>query len=91
LLLKLLPNKRDHICGETLEVFFLHFKSTKLRTIHQQHIKMHEADPTSQSNYLQIATKHITFDWIVDFDNKIITGTATHDFIAKVDEVSEVM
>lgn len=54
-------------------------------------MKMHEADPTSQSNYLQIATKHISFDWTVDFDNKIITGSATHDFIAKVDEVSEVM
>ncbi|KAG1767142.1 hypothetical protein EDD22DRAFT_876852 [Suillus occidentalis] len=50
---------------------------------------MHEVDPTSQSNYLQIVTKHITFDWTVDFDNKIITGSATHDFIAKVDEVSE--
>ncbi|KAG1880216.1 hypothetical protein F4604DRAFT_1751031 [Suillus subluteus] len=52
---------------------------------------MHEADPTSQSNYLQIATKHITFDWTVDFDNKVITGTATHEFIAKIDEVSEVI
>jgi leukotriene-A4 hydrolase len=52
---------------------------------------MHEADPTSQSNYLQIATNHITFDWKVDFDNKIITGTATHRLVAKVDGVSEVM
>lgn len=52
---------------------------------------MHEVDPTSQSNYLQIATKHITFDWTVDFDNKVIAGTATHELIAKIDEVSEVM
>jgi leukotriene-A4 hydrolase len=52
---------------------------------------MHEADPTSQSNYLQIATKHITFDWTIDFDNKVITGTATHELIAKFDEVSEVI
>ncbi|OJA13741.1 hypothetical protein AZE42_01549 [Rhizopogon vesiculosus] len=52
---------------------------------------MHEADPTSQSNYLEIATKHITFEWKVDFDNKVIAGTATHDLVAKVDGVSEVI
>lgn len=52
---------------------------------------MHEADPTSQSNYLEIATKHITFDWKVDFDNKVIAGTATHEVVAKADGVSEVM
>lgn len=52
---------------------------------------MHQADPTSQSNYLQIATKHVAFDWKVDFENKVITGTATHDLVAKADGVSEVM
>jgi hypothetical protein len=48
-------------------------------------------DPTTQSNYLQIATDHVALDWLVDFDAKIIKGAATHDLIAKVDGVQEVM
>lgn len=48
-------------------------------------------DPTSQSNYLQIASKHVAFVWSIDFLQKIITGSALHDLIAKQDDVKEVM
>ena len=49
------------------------------------------ADPTTQSNYLKIASKHITFDWKLDFDKCIIAGSAVHDLIVKEDGVKEVM
>jgi leukotriene-A4 hydrolase len=48
-------------------------------------------DPTSQSNYLQIATEHVYFDWDVDFQQKIISGFAVHSLIVKQDGVGEVM
>ena len=48
-------------------------------------------DPTTQSNYFQIATDHVSLDWLVDFDASIIKGSATHDLIARVDNVQEVM
>lgn len=47
-------------------------------------------DPTTQSNYTDIATVNVSLDWTVDFDNKYIHGSATHQLIAKTD-VSEVM
>lgn len=47
-------------------------------------------DPTSQSNYTQIATTHVSFDWTVDFEKRCIHGSATHRLVAKED-VSEVM
>lgn len=47
-------------------------------------------DPTSQSNYLDITTTHLSLDWTIDFDNNYIYGSATHQLLAKVD-VSEVM
>lgn len=48
-------------------------------------------DPTSQSNYLKIASEHVSFDWNVDFKEKIITGSAAHKLIVKQDDVNEVM
>jgi leukotriene-A4 hydrolase len=48
-------------------------------------------DPTSHSNYLQIATEHVSFDWAVDFQEKIISGSAVHDLIVKQDGVNEVV
>jgi leukotriene-A4 hydrolase len=49
------------------------------------------SDPTSQSNYLQIATEHVSFDWAIDFEQKIISGFAIHDLILKQDGVNEVV
>ncbi|KAL0950508.1 hypothetical protein HGRIS_007317 [Hohenbuehelia grisea] len=49
------------------------------------------ADPTTQSNYLEIASKHVAFDWNVDFEKQIIAGTATHSLHAIKDGVKEVI
>lgn len=49
------------------------------------------SDPTTQSNYLQIATEHVLFNWSVDFQTKIIEGSALHDLYVKEDDVQEVM
>ena len=49
------------------------------------------ADPTTQSNYLEISTQHVAFDWHVDFSIQVINGSATHDLIVKKDGVEEVM
>ena len=49
-----------------------------------------DKDPTSQSNYTQIATTHVSLDWTVDFEKRCIHGSATHQLVAKED-VSEVM
>lgn len=48
-------------------------------------------DPTSQSNYIQIATERISFVWDVDFQLKIIRGFAVHDLIVKQGDVREVV
>jgi len=48
-------------------------------------------DPTSQSNYLQISTEHVHFDWNLDFQQKVISGFAVHNLIVKQDGVKEVM
>jgi leukotriene-A4 hydrolase len=48
-------------------------------------------DPTTQANYLQIFTKHVHFDWTLDFANQIIEGTATHTLLAQESRVEEVI
>lgn len=48
-------------------------------------------DPTSQSNYLQIASEHIQCDWTVDFEQQVISGSAVHTLIVKEDGVKEVV
>jgi leukotriene-A4 hydrolase len=48
-------------------------------------------DPTTQSNYLQISTKHVHFTWSLDFANHIIEGRATHTLVAQESGVEEVM
>ncbi|CAL1696869.1 unnamed protein product [Somion occarium] len=50
-----------------------------------------EGDPTSQANFLQIASEHIDFDWTIDFNAKLISGSATHTFVVKEDDVKEVI
>jgi hypothetical protein len=49
------------------------------------------SDPTSQSNYDQVATDHVDFEWSLDFDRRVIKGTATHHLIVKGNNVKEVM
>ncbi|KAJ7895862.1 leukotriene A4 hydrolase [Mycena leptocephala] len=48
-------------------------------------------DPTTHSNYLQIASDSITFDWIIDFPHQFLSGCAKHRLNVLVDDVSEVM
>jgi leukotriene-A4 hydrolase len=48
-------------------------------------------DPTTQANYLQIFTKHVHFDWTLDFANQIVEGTATHTLLAQESGVEEVI
>lgn len=48
-------------------------------------------DPTTQSNYLDVYTTHISFDWLVDFDKKIISGSATHKLRVASTGAKEVM
>ncbi|EEB96025.1 hypothetical protein MPER_04908 [Moniliophthora perniciosa FA553] len=49
------------------------------------------SDPTTQSNYHQIQTKHVFFDWALDFTKQSIVGSATHDLLVLEDGVSEVI
>ncbi|KLO11271.1 hypothetical protein SCHPADRAFT_855590, partial [Schizopora paradoxa] len=48
-------------------------------------------DPTSQSNYLEVTTKHVEFIWDVNFSNRIIEGSALHTMIVKAESVNEVI
>ena len=50
-----------------------------------------DLDPVTQTNYLQITSEHVHFDWTIDFDAKVIFGSATHTLVAHKDDVSEVM
>ncbi|KAG6874151.1 hypothetical protein C0995_005569 [Termitomyces sp. Mi166 len=52
---------------------------------------MADIDPTTQSNYLQILTEHLSVDWTLDFDAQIISGSVTHHLLAKEDGVKEVV
>ena len=48
-------------------------------------------DPTSQANFLQVASEHIDFDWNINWDAKAIFGSATHTLLVKGDDLKEVM
>lgn len=52
---------------------------------------MDSNDPTTQSNYLHVHTTHISLNWHVDFDKKIISGSATHQLAVVTPGVKEVM
>jgi leukotriene-A4 hydrolase len=52
---------------------------------------MLDLDPTTQSNYWQIASEHISFDWSVDFTAEIVSGSATHRMKVLLDGVEEAM
>ncbi|KDR68677.1 hypothetical protein GALMADRAFT_231006 [Galerina marginata CBS 339.88] len=46
-------------------------------------------DTATQANYSEIATEHVAFDWTVDFEAKVLNGSATHDMTVKKDGVKE--
>jgi leukotriene-A4 hydrolase len=48
-------------------------------------------DPTTQSNYLQVVTQHVFFDWTIDWTQQIIFGSVLHRLIVKKDDILEVM
>ncbi|KAF7969825.1 hypothetical protein HWV62_25876, partial [Athelia sp. TMB] len=48
-------------------------------------------DPTSQSNYLQVASEHIQLDWNVDYETRVISGFATHTMNVKEDGVEDII
>ncbi|KAG2002580.1 leukotriene-A4 hydrolase [Coprinopsis cinerea AmutBmut pab1-1] len=50
-----------------------------------------QLDPTTQSNYFEIETSHVSFDWEIDFDAKIIKGSAGYKLKVKTDDVKEVI
>jgi hypothetical protein len=49
------------------------------------------SDPTTQSNYFEVISEHVALDWHVDFDKKIISGSATHTVLVKESDVKHVM
>ncbi|KAF8341710.1 peptidase family M1-domain-containing protein [Amanita rubescens] len=49
------------------------------------------SDPTTQSNYLKIASENISFDWKLDFEKQTISGTVTHTLRANEDGVQDVI
>ncbi|KAF8885226.1 leukotriene-A4 hydrolase [Gymnopilus junonius] len=46
-------------------------------------------DTATQANYTEIATDNVAFDWVIDFDAKILSGSATHKMIVKNDGVQK--
>ena len=52
---------------------------------------MAQLDPTTQSNYNQVSTDNVALEWLVDFETKTITGSATHTLKVKEDGPKEVM
>lgn len=48
-------------------------------------------DPTTQSNYLQVYTTNVDFDWTLDFTKQSVEGTATHTILARETGIGEVM
>ncbi|KAK7684336.1 hypothetical protein QCA50_012660 [Cerrena zonata] len=50
-----------------------------------------DLDPVTQTNYLQISSEHVHFDWTIDFDVKVISGCATHTLVVHEDDVSQVI
>ncbi|KAG8864305.1 hypothetical protein FRB96_006126 [Tulasnella sp. 330] len=50
-----------------------------------------DRDPTTQSNYWEITTKHAHFDWDIDWKSRILSGSVTHTLLSKKDSPAEVM
>jgi hypothetical protein len=47
-------------------------------------------DPTTQSNYLQVYTTNVDFDWTLDFEKQVLEGAATHTLLAQETGIEEV-
>ncbi|KZT09024.1 metalloprotease [Laetiporus sulphureus 93-53] len=50
-----------------------------------------DLDPTTQSNYDQIASEHVDLDWTLDFEKSIISGSITHTLAVRKDAVAAVV
>ncbi|KAF8480769.1 leukotriene-A4 hydrolase [Russula ochroleuca] len=48
-------------------------------------------DPTTQSNYLQVYTTNVDFDWTLDFEKQVLEGAATHTLLARETGIEEVI
>lgn len=48
-------------------------------------------DPTSQSNYHQISTKHFSLNWSIDFHEKVIKGSIAHDLTVHESDLKQVI
>ena len=48
-------------------------------------------DNTSQANFLDITSTNLDFDWTIDFDAKLISGSVKHTLIAKKGGVTQVV
>ncbi|CAE7143150.1 unnamed protein product, partial [Rhizoctonia solani] len=48
-------------------------------------------DPVTQSNYAEITTRHVHFDWLIDWKLRRISGSATHELVANQDNVKQVI
>ena len=49
------------------------------------------SDPTTQSNYIDIQSEHVSLTWDIDWEKKVISGSATHDLRVNKDGVAEIM
>ena len=63
--------------------------STSAKMVAAQEIPV--LDPTTYANYTEIASEHIALEWSVDWESKVITGSATHTLRAKSDGVKEAL
>ena len=48
-------------------------------------------EPTSRSNFLKVATTHLSFDLNVDFTRKIVAGTITFTLLRRDESIEEVV
>ncbi|KAI0757548.1 metalloprotease [Daedaleopsis nitida] len=48
-------------------------------------------DPATQSNWQDVASEHVDFDWTLDFNKETISGSATHLLRVKKENVQEVV
>ncbi|KAG6331249.1 hypothetical protein ID866_7842 [Astraeus odoratus] len=62
-----------------LERIFVNWKSTILNM----------PDPTTQSNYLEIAARHLSLDWTIDFNAQAISGRAVYELEVRKEGVYE--
>ncbi|KAJ7293982.1 peptidase family M1-domain-containing protein [Mycena rebaudengoi] len=50
---------------------------------------MLDLDQQTQSNYTQVATEHVTFNWSIDFETQVLAGSAIHRMNVLIDDVHE--